>query len=261
MTRDMQPIVDASWLTEHYDEVVVCHVGTTMSDTDPLARHDERHLPGARFLSLDDDLAAPPTAGLGRYPLPSPEAFAAALRRVGIGHDDMVVAEDGRGGGFAARLVWMLRTIGQQAALLVDEWPGSFESGPVEIPPVDRQVVAWPADAIADSGRVAAHIAAGGTVIDSRDPARYRGEVEPIDAVGGHVPGAVNIPFTSDDPHRFDVLDSDDPAIVYCGSGVTACFNALAIEAAGLPTPALYVGSWSGWSTEPDRPVATGESP
>ncbi len=259
----MQPIVDPAWLTEHLDEVVICHVGTTMGGEDPVARYHEQRLPGARYLSLDDDLAAPAAARLGRHPLPSPEHFAAALQRAGIAPDDVVVAEDGRGGGFAARLAWMLRTIGQRAALLVGEWPGPFESGPVESGPVDtqdahRDPVDWPASAIARSDQVVEHINAGGTVIDSRDPARFRGEVEPIDAVAGHVPGAINIPFTSTDPARFDRLDPDTPAIVYCGSGVTACFNALAVEAAGLATPTVYVGSWSGWSTEPDRPVATG---
>lgn len=254
----MQPIVTSTWLAEHLDEVMICHVGTTMAGTDPFTSYVERHLPGAHYLSLDDDLAAPPEGRLGRHPLPTAADFSASLARAGISSDDVVVAEDGSGGGFAARLVWMLRSIGQPAALLVDDWDGPFESGAVDAAPVSRSVVEWPDDATADSDQVAKHIDAGGLVIDSRDSARFRGEIEPIDAVAGHIPGAINIPFTSTDPTRFDRLGPDTPAIVYCGSGVTACFNALAIEAAGLPAPTVYVGSWSGWSTEPERPIATG---
>lgn len=265
------PIIDADRLAAIIDDVAVCHVGTTMTGGDPTAAYLAGHLPGARYVSLDDDLAAPPAPTVGRHPLPTPEAFAAALGAIGVADDDAVIAYDDRGGAFAARLVWMLRIIGQQAALLdggAAAWPRGVETGPVPVAPVVRTVVPWPASAIADSDAVADHLADGGVVVDSREAPRYRGEVEPIDAVAGHVPGAVNLPFAdnlvdgrfrpADElAARFGAVAADPDAIVYCGSGVTACHNALAIEAAGLPRPRVYVGSWSGWSTEPGRPVAT----
>lgn len=266
----MTPIVSAAWLADHLDEVAVVHVGTAMEGSDPSAAYMAGHLPGARFVSLDDDLAAPAAPILGRHPLPTPEAFAVALGVAGVPDDVDIVAYDDRGGAFAARLVWMLRIIGQGAALLDGgsaAWTGSRETGVAHAVGVQRRVVEWPEDAMADSDAVAGHVARGGVVVDSREGARYRGEAEPIDAVAGHVPGAINLSFADNlvDGHfrgvgelreRFSALQDDPQTIVYCGSGVTACHNALAIEAAGLPRPRVYVGSWSGWSTEPGRPVA-----
>ncbi len=153
------------------------------------------------------------------------------------------------------------------------------ESGSVELGSADDYSVEWaardwPLDALADAVDVAAHLRDGGAVVDSRDPARYAGEFEPIDAVAGHVPGAINLLFNDnlasdgrfapvDDLRtRFEPIVADgDRAIVYCGSGVTACHNALAMEHAGFGLPRVYVGSWSGWSADPERPVATGTAP
>jgi thiosulfate/3-mercaptopyruvate sulfurtransferase len=192
-----------------------------------------------------------------------------------------VVAYDDRGGAFAGRLVWMLRILGQRAALLdggIEGWLGeqgaSMEIGAASIVPTERTVRDWPMEALADAYGVAEHLTAGGVVIDSRDPARYAGEIEPIDAVAGHVPGAVNLLFNDnlDSGGRFrpadelrarfaPVIGDDSSPIVYCGSGVTACHNALAMEHAGLGLPRVYVGSWSGWSADPERPIATGPTP
>ena len=281
MATQLSPVVTTDWLVrqvarspESGDSVIVIHVGTAMSGRDPHQAYLDRHLPDARYVSLDDDLAGPPAPVVGRHPLPSPSAFRDVLCLLGIGPDDTVVAYDDRNGAFASRLVWMLRVLGQQAALLdggIEAWDGPLASGPVESHTVDRLTIDWPAGAMADAGEVAEHIWQGGVVVDSREPARYAGEVEPIDAVAGHVPGALNLPFgdnliagqwrsAADLRNRFEALANDPDAIVYCGSGVTACHNALAIEAAGMPRPRLYIGSWSGWSTEPDRPIATGPS-
>jgi thiosulfate/3-mercaptopyruvate sulfurtransferase len=278
------PIVDAAWLRTRQvadPRVVVCHVGSTMAGPDPLHDFDHRHLPGARFVSLDDVLAAPPSGTAGRHPLPSPAEFAQALGDLGIADDAIVVAYDDRGGAFAGRLVWMLRILGQPAALLdggmgawVTDIDGAVEHDTTEPSPVERTVHDWPLDALADAIDVAKHIARDGVVIDSRDPARYAGEIEPIDPVAGHVPGAFNLLFTDnlDADGRFRPIadlserfapftNTDDLPIVYCGSGVTACHNALAMEHAGLGLPRVYVGSWSGWIADPDRPVATGGAP
>lgn len=266
------PIVDTSWLQAHMDrdDVVLCDVRSATAGGSPLEDHLAGHLPGARFVSVDDDLAGAPGPVVGRHPLPSPEAFAGALGALGIGDDATVVAYDDRGGAHASRLVWMLRVLGQDAALLdggLHAWTGPLERGPVDVVPVERRVVPWPSDALTDADAVATHIERGGVVIDSRTHERYLGLVEPLDAVPGHIPGAVNLPFT-DNLHdgwfrttdelarRFETLHPDPDAIAYCGSGVTACHNALAMELAGLPRPRVYVGSWSGWSTDPARPVA-----
>ena len=293
MPAQLAPIVTVDWLVHELAQqhstdaaaaahpqagnLAIVHVGTTMTGHDPYQTYLDGHLPGARFVSLNDDLADTPAPIVGRHPLPAAASVQDVLARLGISADTRVVAYDDRNGAFAARLVWMLRLLDQPAALLDgdrDAWPGALATGPAPDTPVpaDRPNIDWPAGALADADTVAAHIATGGVVIDSREPARYRGEVEPIDAVAGHVPGAINLPFgdnlvdgrwrpASELATRFEALGDDPNAIVYCGSGVTACHNALAIEAAGLPRPRIYVGSWSGWSSDPDRPIATGSSP
>lgn len=275
MSTEISPIVEADWLIGRRAagaDVVVVHVGTTMVDVDPRQRYLDQHIDGAVYVSLDDDLAGPPAGRAGRHPLPAPPAFRDVLERAGIGMDSEVVAYDDRNGAFAARLIWMLRIIGQPAALLdrgLDAWTADLERGDVATASVSRAVIDWPSDAVADADEVAAHVAAGGVVIDSRDADRYAGRIEPIDPIAGHVPGAINLPFAANlgadgamlDAAslalRFAPLTSDAAPIVYCGSGVTACHNAVAIEAAGLSRPRVYVGSWSGWSNDPERPVAT----
>lgn len=271
-------IADADWvharLAAAPERTVVCDVRSTMGGADPHADFAAAHPAGAVLVVLDDVLAGAPDGVAGRHPLPAPEEFARALGRLGIGDDDLVVASDDRGGALAARLVWMLRIIGCDAVLLdggLSGWDGAIEAGPgTPLPTVERTAVAWPGDAIADADDVAEHLAAGGVVIDSREPARYAGETEPIDAVAGHVPGAINVAFApnldadgrvrpiDELARRFATAADDDAPIVYCGSGVTACHNALAMEHAGLGRPRVYVGSWSGWSADLNRPVATG---
>ncbi len=278
------PIVDVTWLRDRLaadPNIAICQVGSTMAGPGPHQDFEHRHLPGARFVSLDDVLAAPPSGTAGRHPLPSPAEFAEGLGALGVADNATVVAYDDRGGAFAGRLVWMLRILGQRAALLdggIEAWAtesdGHVEHGPVTAERVERAVHDWPLDALADAVDVAQHVRDDGVVIDSRDPARYAGEVEPIDSVAGHVPGAVNVLF-NDNLHadgrfrpadelqaRFAPIVGDDTSpIVYCGSGVTACHNALAMEYAGLGMPRVYVGSWSGWTADPDRSIATGTTP
>lgn len=277
------PIVDVDWLRAN--DVVVCDVRNYLDGRVGRDAHEGGHLPGAIHVDLEALLSSRPGPIVGRHPLPSAEDFAAALVDLGIGDDVAVVAYDDAGGMIAGRLVWMLRRIGQAASLLdggLAAWVaagGELEIGPVE-PRVGatRDVVPWPADRFVGADVVVAHIADGGVVVDSRAPERFRGEVEPIDAKAGHVPGAINLPFAGnlDGPpddllgrgrlrpdaevrERFVEAGVDGDAIVYCGSGVSACQNLLAIEHAGLGVARLYVGSWSGWSSDPDRPVATGD--
>lgn len=271
------PIVSAKWVQNlrerPTEEVILCDVRSTMADPDPANGYLTRHLPGARLVLLETVLAVEPDGARGRHPLPSPAAFADALGALGIGSDANVVAYDGHGGAFASRLVWMLRIIGQPAALLdggIDGFDSPMETGPVSFDSVRRDPVEWPTSATVNADQVVDHIAAGGIVIDSRSPERYAGKVEPIDSVAGHVPGAINLVFNANLgangrfrpaaqlAERFSQALHDPQPIVYCGSGVTACHNALAMEYAGLTPPRVYVGSWSGWSFDTDRPVARG---
>ena len=262
---ELPPFVSGQWLKDNYDQVVVCDVRMR-----PDARQAERefeagHLPNARFVDLNSDLAAPPGVVAGRHPLHDPIIFAALMGVLGIGSDTPVVAYDNAGGALAARMVWMLRATGTPAAVLdggSNAWTGPLETGEVLVEPVNRPVVQWPEELLADASAVIAAIEAGVPVIDSRAEERFRGEVEPLDRIAGHIPGAANLPFAlhleggllSDLPaiaSRFGEVgvDGSGDSIVYCGSGVTACVNILAAEQVGLGRPRLYVGSWSGWST------------
>lgn len=234
------------------------------------------HLPGAVYVDLATELAGPPSTAAGRHPLPDPEAFAASMRRVGVDDDSVVVAYDDTDGSQASRLVWLLRALGVEAALLDG---GLHRMIGIELSTVDERpdpgtftARAWGVEVIATPDEVAS---GRFLVIDARAPERYRGEVEPIDARAGHVPGALNIPFSgnTDEDGRFlsvDALrerftaagvDPADEVVVYCGSGVTATHDLLALERAGLVGARLLPGSWSQWSADPTREVATGSTP
>lgn len=276
MAQTFPPIVDVDWLRPHRDDVAVCDVRWYLDGRSGHDAYASGHLPGAVFVDLDRWLAAPATPGEGRHPLPLPEVFAAGMRRAGISNGTTVIAYDDAGGATAARLVWLLRACGERAALLdgglaaIDESLSVVE--PVVVPgSFDLDV--WPAAPMADADEVADAVASGGVVIDARAPERYDGRNEPVDPRAGHIPGARNVPFAGNldsagrflDPPglraRYAAVGADTtPAIVYCGSGVTACHDLLAIEHAGLPAARLYPGSWSQWSADPTRPVATTET-
>ncbi len=273
-----RPLVDPAWLVRHLDapDLVVADVrwipGGTASDV--VAAFAAGHLPGAVLLDVDRDLAAPAGAG-GRHPLPTPEAFAGAMSRAGIGDATPVVAVDDAGGSVAARLWWMLDVLGHPVAVLdggSQGWPGAMDDGAPAPAPASFTPVAWPAGSIVDADRVATILRAGeAAVVDARAGERFRGEVEPIDAVAGHVPGAVSAPWADNlDPRtgrfrspdslrrRFEALGAGDGAVAMCGSGVTACHDLLAMRVAGLDRTRLFAGSWSGWIADGARPVATG---
>ncbi|ROO89007.1 thiosulfate/3-mercaptopyruvate sulfurtransferase [Actinocorallia herbida] len=234
------------------------------------------HIPGAVWVDLDTVLAGPPTEAGGRHPLPSPEAFAESLGALGFDDRTPVIAYDDAGGGYAARLVWLLRRIGAPAALLdggLAAWPGALATGEETLAPAVRTAVPWPRSALRDADEVAEAVRTGSAVVlDARAADRYSGAaVLPSDARSGHIPGARNAPWAAnlDEDGRFhapDVLRSrfdaagiaaDTDVIVYCGSGVTACHDLLALERAGLTSTALYPGSWSAWSADLSRAVTT----
>lgn len=277
-TSELGPLVGADWLAQYADEVVVADVRAYLDGRNGRDAYESGHLPGAVFVELATVLSDPPSPARGRHPLPDPERFAAELGALGIGDDDVVIAYDDAGGAMAARLVWMLRAIGQPAALLdggIAAWDGPLERSTPPRPPVRRVPRPWPPDALADLDEIAAIAAATSStlLLDARAPERFRGEVEPLDARAGHIPGARNVPSAGNlGPDgrflsaaalaaRLDAALAGTPteeAIVYCGSGVTAAHLVLAAAHAGRPLPRLYAGSWSEWITDPTRGVATG---
>jgi thiosulfate/3-mercaptopyruvate sulfurtransferase len=205
------------------------------------------HIPGASFLDVGEDLAAPPGEG-GRHPLPEPDAFAAAASQAGIGDGIFVVAYGLMGG--AERLWWLLRHFGHdQVAVLragIESWRGPLRPGEEEIEPARFEPRPRAGDTI-EAEELAARLDDPDLlVLDARVPSRFRGEPNPIDRVPGRIPGSRNLPFTSEEPIPNDVLAAKEIA-VYCGSGVTSCVPLLALAEAGRPDARLYPGSWSEW--------------
>ena len=271
----MPPVADPAWLRAHREEVVLADVRWYLDGRSGRAAYDAGHLPGAVFVDLDRWLAAPGAPAEGRHPLPDPAVFAQGMAALGIGDGDTVVAYDDAGGVVAARLVWMLRVTGHQAALLdggLAAGDGPLEQAAPDPAPAVFTPRPWPAERLAD---VADAVDPAAVVLDARDPARYRGDREPVDPRAGHVPGAVNVPCRTnlDGSGRFRPVEelratfaaagvtADSDVVSYCGSGVTACHTLLALELAGLPPGRLYPGSWSQYSADPDRPVAVGDRP
>lgn len=256
-------------------DLIVCDVRHYLDDHERGRReYDEAHIPGAAFVDLDRDLAGGP--GGGRHPLPAVDDFVSLLGRLGVAPGTLVVAYDAAGGATAARLWWMLRSIGHGRVAVLDggfpAWVAAGHEVTSEAPnrPATNYPTAPAWTGIVDADDVAEGVALGGTVIDARAPERFAGEHEPIDARAGHIPGAINR-FHGDTlgpdglhrplPELVEMFAGVGTSpIVYCGSGVTACHDLLAMSLVGLAGGRLYPGSWSEWSGEPDRPVATGDS-
>ena len=239
------------------------------------------HLPGARFVHVDRDLSAPKSGSNGRHPMPGPEACAALFGRLGIDATKQVVAYDQGSGMYAARLWWMLRSLGHDAAAVLD---GGFAVWTREGRPIATETPAFPRTtftvrrvaSIVDAPFVAASLAARSfLLVDARGRERFRGDVEPLDPVAGHIPGASNRPYLEnlDSDGRFKsaaklaaefgvLLNGRAAADVvhYCGSGVSACHNLLAMAHAGMEGARLYPGSWSEWCADPRRPAARGDA-
>jgi thiosulfate/3-mercaptopyruvate sulfurtransferase len=295
----IRPFVDIEWVEHHRGEVVLADCRWYLDGRSGRAAYEGGHVPGALFVDLDTALTrhADPAAA-GRHPMAEPEAFAAAMGALGIGDDDVVVAYDDAGGVIAARLVWMLRAIGREAALLdggLGAWRGELATRPgarrTEFGDTDRDPTTftarpWPADRLVSIDEVAALAAASGSspspradedrplrpavLIDARQRERYLGEPDGVDPRAGHIPGALSVPCrenVDEDGRLLPVerlrarLDFGEgtEVISYCGSGVTACLNLLAMEQAGLGPGRLFTGSWSQWSRDPSRPAETTE--
>ncbi|MGH9214161.1 MAG: sulfurtransferase [Acidimicrobiales bacterium] len=296
------PVVDATWLMAHADEVRIVDVRWYLDGRSGRAAYLAGHIPGAVWLDVDADLADPP--GAGRHPLPSPQRFAAAMTRAGIGDDTPVVAYDDAGGSIAARLWWLLHIVGQPVAVLdggLAAWSGPLEIGepePVEPAAAPFTPRPFPAERLASAERLAevagvvdaakeaevagetgadrlADAAGVVVVVDARTAGRYAQGDPAIDPRPGHIPGAVSAPWAGnlDATGRFlppDELRSRyaklgvEPGravVAYCGSGVTACHDLLALTRAGIRDVRLYPGSWSEWGADHDRPSAVGPNP
>jgi len=246
-----------------------------------LELYRQGHIRGAVFADLDKDLAAPISTGSGRHPLPDVEAFARRLRDWGISGASQVVAYDHGNGATAGRLWWMLRWLGHERVAVLN---GGFAAWCAAGGSVDAEIPAYPrgdfaarpnAEMVATTEEILAAIRSGEglALVDARDERRFRGEAEPIDSVAGRIPGAVNMPFqlNLDDSGRWRSNEEiaalwqrmergggSERPVAMCGSGVTACHLILAAQRIGKPLPRLYVGSWSAWISDPDRPIETG---
>ena len=267
------PIVDAPWLAAHAGAVVIADVRWYLDGRSGREAYKRGHIGGARFVDLDTDLSGPATKAGGRHPLPAPEGFAAAMGRLGIGDDTAVVAYDDVGGVVASRLWWMLDALGRDAAVLdggIGAWTGELQTAAPPWPAADFTARPWPNKRLATIDEVdAARTDPGAVVVDARSVERYRGEPNQTDTRYGHIPGAVSMQVgdnlrdgrflpAAELRARYAGAGADDrPVIAYCGSGVSACHDLLAIRRAGFPDGRLFVGSWSAWSADPDRPVAT----
>ncbi|MBI1909670.1 MAG: sulfurtransferase [Deltaproteobacteria bacterium] len=280
MKKETSPLVGSEWLGQHLQDndlrIVDCR-WMLGKPGEGKKQYEEGHIPGAIHLDVDGPLSG--KEGPGRHPLPDKRGFQAVLEKSGIGHETVVVAYDNGQGAPASRLWWLLRYYGHPHVSVLDggwnSWirsggkisreipvysPATFIARPKKKWVVDKRVV----EAVRDDPEV--------LLIDARTAERYRGEIEPIDPRPGHIPGAINLPFTEIiDPEtglflkpeqlrkKFEQIGADQvkTMICYCGSGVTACTNLLALRMAGFEGK-LYEGSWSDWSADKELPAAQG---
>jgi thiosulfate/3-mercaptopyruvate sulfurtransferase len=273
-----ETLIDAGTLARHVGDPdwVIVDCRFDLADTSAgLRAYRKGHIPGAVYAHLDDDLCRPIDDSSGRHPLPAATALVALFGRLGIGHDTQVVAYDDKNGMIASRLWWMLRFMEHEAAAVLNGgWQAWLEAGNGVRDGEEKNPLAR----FAGSPRLewlvkAQEVLHSPLLVDSREPERYRGEEEPLDSVAGHIPGAENIFYEQNwgkegrylparELHaRWQEMLGETPAdeaVFYCGSGVSACVNLLALAHAGFGDGRLYAGSWSEWIRDPERPVATG---
>ena len=279
----LKTLVSTAVLASHVDDpaYVIVDCRAKLDDLEWGAReYQAAHIPGASYADLTHDLSGAKTGSNGRHPLPDPHALARTFGRLGITSGVQVVAYDQENGMWASRLWWLLRWLGHDAVAVLD---GGFKKWTAEgraveagtTPRAAREFTGSPrADMTVDVAELASHLGDDRPhLVDARAPERYRGDTEPIDKVGGHIPGAKNhfFQWNLDEQGLFRTPEElrakigasvgDAPAdqiVCYCGSGVTACHNLLAFEHAGLTGAKLYAGSWSEWSSDAKRPVEKG---
>jgi thiosulfate/3-mercaptopyruvate sulfurtransferase len=276
-------LIDAETLAAHLSDPAYVVVDCRYNVQDPgwgAREYQQRHISGAAFAHVDDDLSGAKTGHNGRHPLPELARLADTLGRLGIADGVQVVVYDQDAGMYASRLWWLLRWLGHDAVALLD---GGFARWSAENRPARSGVETHPARRFTGVPRTGWLVTADevsqaiatrqGRLVDARTPERYRGDVEPVDKVAGRIPGAVNYPYQwnvgdagtfrspSEIRERVGQVIGDVPldrVVCYCGSGVTACLNLLAFEHAGLHGAKLYPGSWSEWLSDPARPIERG---
>lgn len=267
------PLVDATWLAEHIRDagLGVVDFRGAIDGRPARAAYEAGHIPGAVFVDMEGEVTGH-RPGAGRHPLPERDAFERVMRAAGIGRDTRVVVYDDQGAFTAGRLWWMLRYFGHDAVAVLDgglqAWTGPLESGRVEPAPGDF-LAAPPREAMKLDFEEVRALPPGVVLLDARSPERFGGEPNPLDPRPGHIPGARSAfwkgnlredqRFRSPDDlrRRYEELGVRDDAqvVLYCGSGVSACNDLLAMEVAGLPPARLYPGSWSDWASRPDTPA------
>jgi len=277
------PLIEASELSDRLasSDCITVDCRFSLADADAGSRSYRRaHIPGARYAHLDKDLARKPGAQDGRHPLPRAEDFARTLGSWGISESSYVVAYDDSSGAIAARLWWMLRWVGHEQVAVLDGGMAGWQAAGLSLhteSPLWKPAQFHPATThdewIVAGAAIDDCLQRGNLVVDARAAARFQGEQEPIDPIAGHIPGAVNCPFTQCVDHEGRFLRPGElrtlfelafgrhdagQVIAMCGSGVTACHLLLAMKVAGLDDGRLYVGSWSEWIRDPTRPIATG---
>ena len=270
-------LIEAETLLAQHGSTRYCIVDCRASLGDPAAGRrawEAGHIPGAVHADLETDLSGPVNRGkTGRHPLPDPAILGATLGRWGLDGEMQLIAYDDNGGAFAARLWWLARWLGHRAVAVLNGGLATWrEAGgalsTASVLPDPKRFVRGPALTRTVDAADMLHLA-DTALLDARAEARYAGRSEPIDPVAGHIPGAICASFEGnlDTNGRFlpaaalrarflDLLAGRGGAACYCGSGVTACHNVLALNIAGFPEPALYAGSWSEWITDPRRPIA-----
>ena len=275
-------LIDAHTLSRHVSDpdwvIVDCRYDLAYRHAGYLS-YLAGHIPGAVYAGLHNDLSgSQPVTDCGRHPVPSPGVLEERLSAKGIGNDSQVVAYDLSGGVFAARLWWLLRYAGHDRVALLDGGLDAWRQAGHELEMKKTENAAGCFKASLDTGRLVRlhEVSTVSCLVDAREPPRYRGETEPLDRVGGHIPGALNHYWKDnlDAQGKFlprgrlarlfsDIYTDARPEDVtfYCGSGVSACHNLLAAVHAGYPLPRLYAGSWSEWCSDPARPVAVGAEP
>ena len=281
MNEEIYPLIDVEMLEEHRVDPAWIIIDCRFDLTDPskgLALYKQGHIPGSRYASLDNDLAGCPGPMDGRHPLPDPKVFSQTLARWGVSNTTNVVVYDAVGGAIAARLWWMLRWARHEHVYILDggiqAWERKglcLEKGQPVFESTDFSITSVRNEWVVETELLSSALTEGAVLLDARSEDRFTGKSEPIDPVSGHIPGAINFPFTraldsfgrlrkpKDLREELAVyVDEKTDLISMCGSGVTACHLALTAKLAGLGDSLVYIGSWSEWITNKDRKIAVG---